>query len=624
MATITGTAANDVLTGTDGSDTIYGLAGDDTIDGILGADSLYGGAGNDLFKFSSVQVSSPAPTATGLIDGGEGVDTIDWSHISSITFGAIRNEAGSVVTGAYVGSQQFEIRDVERLLFSDSNDYISLLSSATGLEIHAGGGADDITTYAGNSIYGEAGDDRFFISGTFGGTQTEGVVDGGTGTDTLKTNIAFSVDLAAGTAISGSASYRISSFEALELNTNGYSSTGLGDEGANIMRVSSLLDDGRAGVTFDGRGGDDYISGSAGSDTLEGGAGFDTVSYEYATAPVGIDLTNGSAMSGTGRDIISGFENVVGTAYADTIIGDAGRNVLTGGAGNDTFVMVAAYAAFKPDAGFDRVDGGTGIDTLLLGGVRSDYQVLKAGERTFLVTARGATEVSGVEQGAFHNNATQSLSNVLAGTVAFDGLSYIAGYSDLRAAFGTNAAAGEQHFDRYGFGEGRASSFNALDYIASYSDLRATFGTNATAGAEHFILYGANENRSVSFDGWAYLASYGDLIQAFGPDETAASRHFILYGAGENRETTFDALAYGSANSDLAAVFGTDQEALARHYVMYGYVEGRPLGTEAPAPAAAFVDDSTLSHSSGLFISGEAGLNTSDAIHLSNDAFVIA
>jgi hypothetical protein len=255
------------------------------------------------------------------------------------------------------------------------------------------------------------------------------------------------------------------------------------------------------------------------------------------------------------------------------LIGNAGRNTLNGGAGDDIIVTVAGNAGIKPDAGFDRVDGGVGNDLLILGGFQSDYQVLNANGRSFLVTARGATDVTGIEQGAFSTTSAQSWSGLVASTAAFQGLSYIASYGDLRAAFGTNAAAGAAHFAEFGFGEGRSLSFNALEYIASYGDLRAVFGADATAGARHFIEFGATENRAATFDGWAYLASYGDLIKAYGANETAALQHFIMFGSAENRTTTFDALAYAAANPDLAAVFGVDTEALARHYVFYGNAE---------------------------------------------------
>lgn len=59
--------------------------------------------------------------------------------------------------------------------------------------------------------------------------------------------------------------------------TDGYSSTVRGDNGNNVLSVSSLNDDGRAGVSFYGRGGDDSLTGSAGNDVLSPGTGHDAV-----------------------------------------------------------------------------------------------------------------------------------------------------------------------------------------------------------------------------------------------------------------------------------------------------------------------------------------------------------
>src|SRR5207253_7022588 len=120
----------------------------------------------------------------------------------------------------------------------------------------------------------EAGNDRFFISGTFG-SGTNGAVDGGAGSDTLQANIGFTVDLSAGTASAFAAYYSLAGIENVELNTNGYASTARGDAGANRLTVSTNYDDGRAGVVLDGRGGDDVLVGRAGDDRLDGGAGGD-------------------------------------------------------------------------------------------------------------------------------------------------------------------------------------------------------------------------------------------------------------------------------------------------------------------------------------------------------------
>ncbi|MDY0960277.1 calcium-binding protein [Sphingomonas sp. CFBP8993] len=587
MVNVDGTAGNDVLTGTDDDDIINGLAGDDVIDGKFGVDILNGGSGNDKFVFSGVR-SSTIEGKVGLIDGGEGFDTIDWSNISPVTLGTIRNDAGGYVLGAYVGSQKIELRNVEYIKFGDSQNSVNMPFETRGLIIDIGGGNDTAFISAGNDIYAQSGDDYVFISGSFGGGPLSGLADGGSGTDTLVANIEFYVDMVAGTAKSGNASYKISNFEILQMSLSGYASTGLGDDRANIMKINSATtDDGRAGVTFDGRGGNDYISGGAGNDVLRGGDGIDTVSYEYAKGAVRVDLSVGLATGGAGRDVLSGFEIVVGSAYGDTIVGDAGRNTLSGGAGDDTIMTVGGFAAIRTGDGFDRADGGSGSDTLILGGVQSDYRLLSSGARTVFVTARGAVEVTGMEQVGFFNAPAQSWSGALSSTAAFDGLSYIAGYADLRAAFGTDAAKGTAHFLNWGFDEGRSLTFNALDYIASHRDLIKAYGADAGAGAKHFIEWGAAEGRGTTFNGWAYLASHGDLIRAYGANEGAAAKHFIEWGASEGRGTTFDAAAYAAAHRDLAAAFGNDAEALARHYVLYGYAEGRSLGSSAASRSLA-------------------------------------
>ena len=94
---------------------------------------------------------------------------------------------------------------------------------------------------------------------------------------------------------------------------------------------------------------DNVIEGGLGNDFLFGGlntvAVGDTVSYEHAGAGVTVSLLTGTATDGAGTDTISGFENIFGSAYADTLTGDGNNNViegglginnLTGGAGTDT------------------------------------------------------------------------------------------------------------------------------------------------------------------------------------------------------------------------------------------------------------------------------------------------
>lgn len=162
------------------------------------------------------------------------------------------------------------------------------------------------------------------------------------------------------------------------------------------------------------------------------------------------------------------------------------------------------------------------------------------------------------------------------GGTATRALEYIAGYGDLIAAFGADAAAGRRHFEHAGSIEERAIRFDALHYVASYRDLALAFGENEPAGATHYIVAGAREGRTVHFDGLQYIASYKDLAVAFGADELAGTHHYVDFGAAEQRDADrFDAAQYLANYADLRAAFGTDEAAATIHYITHGIAEGR-------------------------------------------------
>jgi Ca2+-binding RTX toxin-like protein len=98
--------------------------------------------------------------------------------------------------------------------------------------------------------------------------------------------------------------------------------------------------------TLSGGSGNDTLFGGAGDDVLRGSAGRDTVNYSRAEQAVVVNLVSGTA-TGQGADSLAEIENIVGSAFDDTLSGDGGDNRLTGGDGNDV------------------LDGGAGRDTVV-------------------------------------------------------------------------------------------------------------------------------------------------------------------------------------------------------------------------------------------------------------------
>jgi len=175
-------------------------------------------------------------------------------------------------------------------------------------------------------------------------------------------------------------------------------------------------------------------------------------------------------------------------------------------------------------------------------------------------------------------------------SISFDGLQYIASYGDLVGAFGANADAGAAHYITNGRFEGRQATFDGLEYIASYGDLIAAFGPNADAGVTHYITAGFGEGRTTTFDGLQYIASYGDLIGAFGANADAGATHFITNGYAEGRKATFDGLEYTASYADLIAAFGTNEPAATQHYITNGYAEGRSASFDGLQYIASYGD----------------------------------
>src|SRR5215207_1470220 len=119
--------------------------------------------------------------------------------------------------------------------------------------------------------------------------------------------------------------------------------------------------------------GDDVLRSGAGSfDHLDGGSGIDTADYTDSWTGVFVDLTTGNGWYGTATgDEMLNIENVNGSGYGDTLIGNAVANVLIGFDGNDQLYGGGGNDQLYGLQGNDYLTGGAGADALF-GGIDID------------------------------------------------------------------------------------------------------------------------------------------------------------------------------------------------------------------------------------------------------------
>ena len=121
-----------------------------------------------------------------------------------------------------------------------------------------------------------------------------------------------------------------------------------GGAGANSLSGTSGKD------VVCGLAGNDVIHASAGIDVYSGGTGIDMLDLARLSRSAAAWLPD-VLTSGSGRAILSGFENVVGSPYGDSLVGGAAANLIEGGPGNDHL---------RGGAGADELLGGPGNDVI--------------------------------------------------------------------------------------------------------------------------------------------------------------------------------------------------------------------------------------------------------------------
>lgn len=115
---------------------------------------------------------------------------------------------------------------------------------------------------------------------------------------------------------------------------------------------------------LDGGAGNDILNGGAGADEMRGGSGRNGASYEDAGGAVFADLINSGDNSGEAAgDTYAWVQDLHGSAFNDTLLGDGRVNFLFGNGGNDTLNGRAGDDFLEGGAGADALVGGGGVNT---------------------------------------------------------------------------------------------------------------------------------------------------------------------------------------------------------------------------------------------------------------------
>jgi Ca2+-binding RTX toxin-like protein len=123
-----------------------------------------------------------------------------------------------------------------------------------------------------------------------------------------------------------------------------------GGEGNDTFKTAAAAD------------GDDVYHGDNGTDTMDYGARSANLTITIAV-DANPDANDGDGTAGEKDDVTSTIENVIGGTGNDSITGNAGKNILTGGDGNDTLEGTTNTSCTGVSDG-DVLNGGNGDDIL--------------------------------------------------------------------------------------------------------------------------------------------------------------------------------------------------------------------------------------------------------------------
>lgn len=593
------------------ANTLVGNVANNMLDGGTGADTLQGGAGNDTYVVENagdviVEVA------------GEGADTVQSSigyalaaNVENLTLtgtAAINaagnslnnvlagNSANNVLTGG-LGNDTYVITSGDTIV-ENTGEGIDTVSADFAYTL--GANLENLTLTGTGKINGTGNTSNNALTGNAGTNLLTGgagndTLDGGAGKDTMIGGIGddyyvadLSTDVITENANEGVDTVQTTFTYTLGANLEnlvlaaGAAINGTGNAFNNVITgnaLSNILDGGVGADTLIGGAGDDTYVLDNSADVVTEGAneGTDTVqvalTYALSANVENLTLTGTSAVNATG--------NVLNNILA----GNSAINVLTGGAGDDTYVVTSGDSVVEnANEGTDTVQSGvtctlsanlenltlTGttaingignaLDNVLTGNSAANVLTGGAGNDTYVI-GTGDTVVENASEGidAVQSSVTATLSSYVE-NLTLTGASAINGTGNaldnvLTGNSAANVLTGGAGNDAYvvGAGDSVIESLNAgIDSVLSSATftlgvnvenltLTGSSSTNATGNALNNVLIGNGANNFL--DGGAgqdYLAG-GTGDDTYVVDDAG---DVVVENAGEGTDTVQTTASY--------------------------------------------------------------------------------
>lgn len=340
--TISGSESANDLSGGEGDDILFGHAGSDRLDGGDGADQLDGGGGADMFV---------ASRGNDTMVGGLGHDELLLSGANTDYSVTSNGDGTYTVADSRVDGDGVDIiSSVEQMTFSNMS--VGLWTLVGFIEVVGTNDPERLEGTPGHDILkGQDGDDLLL------GFEGSDELIGGRGNDTLDGGPTTDDENSLRDAANYIEEYFNGGTQGVTVNlATGIATDAYGDTdtlieiervyGTNFDDLLIGSDETDTGEAFDPYGGNDTIHGGGGEDRLhyhlsEGVGGFGGITATFDTTTEG----SGTVLDPFGdTDTFSGIRELRATQVADTIMGGAGRQIIS------------------PLDGGDTIDGGAGMD----------------------------------------------------------------------------------------------------------------------------------------------------------------------------------------------------------------------------------------------------------------------